>query len=72
MARFKTVGRLWRSAKPEAKAKGSGYIELLGMEVRVLLMPNEKRGAKDADFVLVHVVEDDRGEAGQASESGEL
>jgi hypothetical protein len=60
MPRFKTIGRLWRSTKPEGKAKASGYVELLGQEVKVLLMPNEKRGPKDADFVLVHVVEDAR------------
>jgi len=59
MARFKVVGKLWRSTKPEGKAKASGYIDLVGLEVRVLLMPNEKRSAKDADFTLVHVVEDE-------------
>ena len=58
MPRFKTVGKLWRSTKPDSKAKASGYIDLVGLEVRVLLMPNEKRNPKDADFTLVHVLED--------------
>jgi len=64
MARFKVVGKLWRSTKEGGKAKASGFIDVVGLEVRVLLMPNEKRSAKDADFTLVHVVEDDKGNGG--------
>jgi len=63
VARFKTVGKLWRSTKPDSKAKASGYIDVVGLEVRVHLMPNEKRNPKDAHFTPVHVI-DDEGKAG--------
>ncbi len=74
MARFKTVGKLWRSTKPDSKAKASGYIDLVGLEVRVLLMPNQKRNPKDADFVIVHVIEDESKpeNAAKHEEGGEL
>lgn len=47
-----TIGRVWKRQQSDTGPIATGYITVLGVDVRIALWKNQKRSEKDPDLTI--------------------